>query len=102
MEDLDPVYLILMGNTKQIDNEYIKKIYDLKGSLSGREVECPGCDLTKVRCHGKGALDAPHEYEEFFKNTSVLKDINFLNIHQDEVLMKFHKQTAKRVAKQML
>jgi hypothetical protein len=37
MEDLDPVYLILMGNTKRIGDDYIKKIYDLKGSLSGRE-----------------------------------------------------------------
>lgn len=44
MEDLDPVFLILMGNTKQIENEYVKKIYDLKGSLSGRFVPNPNSD----------------------------------------------------------
>lgn len=38
MEDQEPVYLILMGNSKKCDNDFIKKIYDLKGSISKREV----------------------------------------------------------------
>ena len=29
---------MLMGNTKKIDSSYIKKIYDLKGSILKREV----------------------------------------------------------------
>ena len=36
---MDPVYLIIMGNTKQIPNKYIKKIYDLKGSMVKRIVK---------------------------------------------------------------
>jgi hypothetical protein len=49
MEDLDPVYLILMGNTKKIPDEYVRKIYDLKGSIVLREVHCPSCDK-KTNC----------------------------------------------------
>lgn len=104
MEGLDPVYLILMGNSKQIHNDYIKKIYDLKGSLSGREVLCPGCDK-RTKClfgKGRGTENDQHPFEQFFKNTSCLKDINFLNLHKDEVVMKFHRATAKRVAKQLM
>lgn len=71
-------------------DEYIKKVYDLKGSLSGREVECPPS-------FDKNKKDV--KFEEFFKNTAVLKDINFLNIHKDEVVMKFNKATAKRVSR---
>ena len=33
IEGMVPVYLLLMGNSKKIDNSYIQKIYDLKGSL---------------------------------------------------------------------
>lgn len=55
MEDNETVYLILMGNTKKCENKYIKKIYDLKGSLVKRIV--------------KGD-------EAGFKNTAVLKDKN--------------------------
>ena len=55
MEDNETVYLILMGNTKKCEKKYIKKIYDLKGSLVKRIV--------------KGD-------EELFKNTEVLKDRN--------------------------
>jgi Phosphatidylinositol-4-phosphate 5-Kinase len=57
MEDQEPVYLILMGNSKKCDNDYIKKIYDLKGSMSKREV-----------------------FSGLEKNTSVLKDKNLLHL----------------------
>lgn len=43
IEDLDPVYFILMGNTKLVDNDLVRKIYDLKGSMINREIECPQC-----------------------------------------------------------
>lgn len=38
MDEQDPVYLILMGNSKKCRNQNIKKIYDLKGSLVKRNV----------------------------------------------------------------
>ena len=57
MEDQEPVYLILMGNSKKCDDDYIKKIFDLKGSMTNREVS-------------KGLE----------KNTSVLKDRNLLHL----------------------
>ena len=42
-----------MGNSKKCEDKYIKKVYDLKGSMVNREV--------------KGE-------DDFFKNTAVLKD----------------------------
>ena len=60
MEEKDPVYLFLMGNCKTCENKNIKNIYDLKGSMIKREEKPP-----------KG---------EKFKNTDVLKDINFLKM----------------------
>jgi hypothetical protein len=46
-----------MGNTKKCQDAYIKKIFDLKGSLTKREVK-----------------------ENKIKNTSVLKDKNLLKL----------------------
>ena len=68
MDEMAPVYLLLMGNTKKIDNMYVNKIYDLKGSLDNRVV--------------KGE-------EESFSNTACLKDINIINLKEKEVLTKF-------------
>ena len=53
MDEMTPVFLILMGNTKPCDPNYIYKQYDLKGSLVKRE--------------------SPED-------SSVLKDKNFLNL----------------------
>ena len=36
--DQNPVYLVLMGNTKQAQNQFIKFEFDLKGSMVSREV----------------------------------------------------------------
>lgn len=80
MEGMVPVYLLLMGNTKKIDNMYVKKIYDLKGSLAHRLVD------------GK---------ESDFKNTECLKDLNLLNIINDEVLMKFSASDAKIIMRKI-
>ena len=71
MDDMDPVYLILMGNTKQIEDKYIKKMYDLKGSMVKRIVK--GDD--------KG--------DKKFKHTACLKDQNILAFQKDEIFLKF-------------
>ena len=57
MNDLSPIYLLVMGNTiKATNKEHIINIFDLKGSIVNREVH-----------HTKN-----------LKKTSTLKDINFL------------------------
>ena len=74
MEDKKPVYLFLMGNCCRCpDSGYIKRKYDLKGSRINRE--------EKLK---KGATE--------FKNTAVLKDINFLSQRHDdeEEFLLFH------------
>ena len=37
MDDKEPVYLLMMGNTKPCESIYIKKMFDLKGSMVKRE-----------------------------------------------------------------
>jgi hypothetical protein len=57
MNDLSPIYLLVMGNTiKATNKENIVNIFDLKGSFVNREV-----------------LNTKN-----LKKTSTLKDINFL------------------------
>ena len=80
MELQDPQFLILMGNTKQIDDNYIKKMYDLKGSLEKRVV--------------KGE-------EKDFKNTACLKDINILSLVKNENLINFCSEDIQRVMKKI-
>ena len=80
MDYMDPVYFILMGNTKQIGNEYIKKLYDLKGSMVKRIVNGDEAD---------------------FKNTACLKDQNILKFQKDEILLKFDKKDIEKIVKQM-
>jgi hypothetical protein len=67
MEDQDPVYLILMGNSKKCDDDFIKKVYDLKGSMSKRKVF----------------------KEKEKKNTAVLKDKNLLHLKKQEKCILF-------------
>jgi hypothetical protein len=57
MEDVEPVSLILMGNTKKSNDKMIEHIFDLKGSFINREVK------------GKN-----------LKNTATLKDLNLLSL----------------------
>lgn len=61
MDEQDPVYLILMDNTRKCDDVYVKRIFDLKGSIIKREVKG---DINEI------------------KNTNALKDVNFLNLKQ--------------------
>lgn len=80
MDDMDPVFLILMGNTKQIDDIYIKKVYDLKGSMIKRIV--------------KGE-------EREFKHTACLKDQNILAFQKDEIFLKFQEKDIEKIVERM-
>ncbi len=76
MQDLEPVFLVLMENTIKYQNyKKIMNIFDLKGSKVNREVP----------------------YNKSLKNTSTLKDLNFLRIkkqkaHQKKDIINFDKQ----------
>ena len=81
MDEQDPVYLILMGNSKKCEDEYVKKIFDLKGSMVKREVRM--------------------EEGKPFKNTAVLKDKNFLQLKKDEKTLLFQEQDIKSLITQI-
>ena len=59
MHEKLPVYLILMGNTMKCNKNHIMHVFDLKGSEVKREEKSESGE---------------------FKNTAVLKDLNFLKI----------------------
>ena len=80
MDEQDPVYLILMGNSKKCSNSNIKKIYDLKGSLVKRSVDGD---------------------ERTFKNTAVLKDKNLLRLKREEKALLFQQDDIEHIRKQM-
>jgi hypothetical protein len=67
---------MLMGNTKKIESCYIKKVYDLKGSILKREV-------FGFNRKGEKLSREKFGYESHFKNTAVLKDVNLLNLCKD-------------------
>ena len=63
MQDLEPVFLVLMGNTIRHQNyKNIINVFDLKGSKVNREVL----------------------FSKSLKNTSTLKDLNFLRIKKQK------------------
>uniref|UniRef100_A0A7S3JEQ7 PIPK domain-containing protein n=1 Tax=Euplotes harpa TaxID=151035 RepID=A0A7S3JEQ7_9SPIT len=76
-EKLMPVHLILMGNTVDLSGkgQGLKYIFDLKGSLVNRESK-----MMKVH-----------------KPSSTLKDINLLNIKQNDNLLKFTARDKKLI-----
>jgi hypothetical protein len=63
MEDMEPVSLIVMGNTKRSNDKMIEHIFDLKGSFINREVK------------GKN-----------LKNTATLKDLNLLSLQREKIV----------------
>jgi hypothetical protein len=67
MEDIEPVSLILMGNSKQAEDKLIEHVFDLKGSFIHREVK------------GKS-----------LKNTATLKDINLLDLCKEKIVNPLH------------
>lgn len=80
MDEQDPVFLILMGNSKKCEDRYTKKIFDLKGSMVKREE--------------KGN-------EKLFEGTKVLKDKNLLNTKKNEKCILFAKDDIKEIMKQL-
>lgn len=66
MEDVEPVHLILMGNTKKSNDKNIVHVYDLKGSFVNRDVK------------GKN-----------LKPTATLKDLNLLETCKEKILLTF-------------
>jgi hypothetical protein len=63
MEEIEPVSLVLMGNTKRSNDKLIEHVFDLKGSYIHREVK------------GKN-----------LKNTATLKDVNLLNLCKEKIV----------------
>jgi hypothetical protein len=63
MEEVEPVSLVLMGNTKKSNDKLIEHVFDLKGSYINREVK------------GKN-----------LRNTATLKDINLLNLCKEKIV----------------
>ena len=66
MEEVEPVHLILMGNTKNANDRYIEHVFDLKGSFVNRLVKSKGKKL---------------------KNTATLKDLNLLNLSKEKIVI---------------
>ena len=66
MEEVEPVHLILMGNTKKSNDKNIVNVFDLKGSYIHREVK-----------------------EKNLKPTATLKDVNLLNICKEKNILRF-------------
>jgi hypothetical protein len=64
MEDIEPVSLILMGNSKKANDKLIEHVFDLKGSFINREV--------------KGGVH--------LKNTATLKDLNLLDLCKEKLV----------------
>ena len=64
MEEIEPVHLILMGNTNQSNDRMVEHVFDLKGSLISQIV--------------KGRT---------FKNTATLKDLNLLNLCKEKIVI---------------
>lgn len=69
MEEVEPVHLILMGNTKKSNDKNIVNVFDLKGSFIHREVK-----------------------EKNLKPTATLKDINLLNICKEKNVLRFRSE----------
>jgi 1-phosphatidylinositol-4-phosphate 5-kinase len=74
MEDVEPVHLILMGNTKRSNDKNIVNVFDLKGSFVNREV-----------------------VEKNLKPTATLKDINLMEICKQKILLNFREADIKEI-----
>ena len=77
MEEVEPVHLILMGNTKKSNDKNIVHVFDLKGSMINREV-----------------------FGENLKNTATLKDINLLNL-KNKNLLQFREEDQVQLMKNL-
>ena len=68
-----------MGNSKKCDDDFIKKVYDLKGSMSKRKVF----------------------KEKEKKNTAVLKDKNLLHLKKQEKCILFQTEDITQIMNQI-
>lgn len=78
MEEISPVHLVLMGNTKKSNDKLLEHVFDLKGSFINREVK------------GKN-----------LKNTATLKDINLLNICKEKMVLRFTEADTEEIIRYM-
>ena len=74
MDDKEPVYLLMMGNTKPCESIYIKKMFDLKGSMVKRET-----------------------FKNLGKNTNALKDLNLLHLTTDEIFIRMYPEDINQI-----
>ena len=80
MGDALPVFLIMLGNCKKCENDYVKRVFDLKGS--------------EVKRREPGEINS-------FKNTATLKDMNFEDMKKLESVMMFNKEDYNDLINQM-
>ena len=78
MEEVEPVHLILMGNTKKSNDKNIVNVFDLKGSFKNRLV------------HGSN-----------LKPTATLKDLNLLEICKEKLLLRFRPEDQEEIMKNL-
>ena len=74
---------MLMGNTKKIDSSYMRRLYDLKGSILKREVFATDKNGKKIHSQdemGHVSKIKKKLIENSFKNSATLKDVNLLNL----------------------
>ena len=78
MDDKEPVYVLMMGNTKPCESKYIKKMFDLKGSMVQRET-----------------------FKDLDKNTNALKDKNLLKLTNEEAFIRMYHEDVQQILDQM-
>ena len=76
---------MMMGNTKKVDSSYMRRLYDLKGSMLKREIFAKDEKGKQIKVTDKlGHVSSKRKYiEKYFKNTATLKDVNLLNLTSD-------------------
>lgn len=91
VEGMSIVYYMMMGNTKKIDSSYMRRLYDLKGSMLKREIfakDKKGKNITITDKLGHVSRKRKN-IENSFKNTATLKDLNLLNLTSEQYVLKF-------------
>ena len=91
VEGMSIVYYMMMGNTKKIDSSYMRRLYDLKGSMLKREIFAKDKNGKNITITDKlGHVSCKRKnIESFFKNSATLKDVNLLNLTSEQYVLKF-------------
>jgi len=90
-----------MGNTKKIDSSYMRRLYDLKGSMLKREIfakDKKGKNITITDKLGHVSSKRKN-IEKSFKNTATLKDLNLLNLTSEQYVLKFVQEDINQIFK---